>query len=313
MNSRKIVVAIVKNEAGEILLSERLAGVHLAGFWEFPGGKVEESESFKLALRRELYEEVGIQLESCCKLVEFDYRYDDRLLHFQAYIVHYDGDVVPKEGQKTKWVDQFELDKVDLPPANQCILSALLLPNAYMIADYSVLGDEIVNIVKNQLQNGISLIQFRASSLDKNKYITIAKELASLCREYSTKLIINSDIVWNEEIKADGVHLNSHRLKHLFNHQEKSNSFDLFSASCHDEREVEYANALNVKTILIGSVQKSKSHPDSEPLGWARFSQLCLKANMPVFAIGGLRVGDIAQAKVQGAQGIAGIREFIPR
>ena len=64
MQAQKIAIGIIKNESDEILVTQRKKNVHLPEFWEFPGGKVEASESFKQALRREIQEEIGVQVRT---------------------------------------------------------------------------------------------------------------------------------------------------------------------------------------------------------------------------------------------------------
>ena len=312
MNSQKIVIGVVKNETGKVLVSQRPEGSYLPGFWEFPGGKLEQGETFKHALRRELCEEIGIQVGCNYKLIEFKHQYDDRQLHFQVYIVLLNNtEAVANEKQKIKWVDQHKLSELNFPPANQSILDALDFPRAYMIADYAVFGKELTDIVRGQISHGIKLVQFRAPLLEKKQYISIAKELAHLCKDQNAKFIVNCDLDWSSDIKADGVHLNSQRLKSLYSEINTGANLNIYSTSCHSEQEIEYANELKVKATLIGPVQNTQSHPNSSPLGWVRFSQLCSRANMPVYAIGGVGIKDIPNALVRGAQGVAGIRDFM--
>ncbi|MEM7304319.1 MAG: 8-oxo-dGTP diphosphatase MutT, partial [Pseudomonadota bacterium] len=257
MQSRqKIVIAVVKNEVEKILVSRRKEDVDFPGFMEFPGGKVEAGESFKQALRRELYEEIGLQLGISHRLIEFNYKYDDSNIEFQVFFVSADTNkVIAKEAQELLWVNQHELNQLNFPPANRTIIDSINLPQAYMVADYSVFGESIVDDVKKNIESGISQIQFRGPSLDKQAYISIANTLSELCRKHNTRLIVNCDPTWSVDIKADNFHLNSPRLRHAYQNGIDLAKHKIFSASCHNEEEIEFANSLGVRAILIGPIQ----------------------------------------------------------
>ena len=129
---QRIAIGVVKNNTGQYLVAKRNAGVHLENYWEFPGGKVEQYESFKIALRRELQEEIGIQPCRMQKFFEFRHKYDDRSLHFQVFkIVTYDLAVRSCDGQQLKWVEKHQLENINMPLANRAIVTALKLPKSY--------------------------------------------------------------------------------------------------------------------------------------------------------------------------------------
>ncbi len=308
MKRHQISLGIIKNSLGQILLAKRPSGKHLSGYWEFPGGKVESGESFKMALRRELQEEVNINVEAIKKIFEYQYHYPDRVLHFQVFeVLTYSNEVKALESQNLQWVDESDIDKQNSPPANVALMNALNLSDLYMIACTSVYKEELFSQVKAQLIAGVSIVQFRAPQLNKVQYITQAVELRDLCKEYGAKLISNCELSWVEEIQPHGIHLTSARLQEVSQH---SDSNDYFSASCHDEREIKLAHQLNVSCILIGAVNVTLSHSNNHALGWNNFRRLCDLANIPVYALGGLEKNDLMTAKLSGAQGIAGIRLF---
>jgi 8-oxo-dGTP diphosphatase len=181
----------------------------------------------------------------------------------------------------------------------------------YMIADHDVLKDQLIMIVRRQLTAGISLIQYRANSENKSSYIAHAKQLKNLCGGFGATLICNGNLAWVDEVGAHGAHLNSQRLHEVSSHPAKYEQLEFFSASCHSEEEVAMANEIGVRCILLGAVKQTKSHADSNAIGWSRFSQLCFLANCPVYALGGMSLTDVQNARVHGAQGIAAIRAFV--
>jgi 8-oxo-dGTP diphosphatase len=312
MIRQRICIGVVVNQQQQVLVGERKQGTHLQGYWEFPGGKVEPHESFKMALRRELFEEIGIQARSMSKLIELQHHYEDRQLHFQLFkITDYSGQVRSVEAQALRWVSSSQLKTLNFPTANAAMIDTLSLPVKYMIADQDVLKDQLMAVARKQLNAGISLIQYRANSENKSSYISHAKQLKSLCGDFGATLICNGDLAWVDEVGAHGAHLNSRRLHEVSRQPTKYEQLEFFSASCHSEEEVAMANKIGVRCILLGAVNQTISHADSNAIGWSRFSQLCFLANCPVYALGGMSLTDVQNARVHGAQGIAAIRAFV--
>lgn len=132
MIERRIVIALLQNTAGLFYLQRRAAGQHLAGLWEFPGGKVEIGESGLEALTRELFEECGIEvqkhgLQQPELWHEFSHDYGDRRLHFQVYwLRQWQGEPASREGLEWCWMDAQALQQLPWPAANQTFIHRLL-------------------------------------------------------------------------------------------------------------------------------------------------------------------------------------------
>ena len=113
---------------GRVLLAERPAGKHLAGMWEFPGGKVQPGETPETALIRELDEELGIDVEASC-LAPFTFAshpYPEFHLLMPLYVCRkWSGIVVPREGQRLAWVRPGRLGDYPMPPADKPLLAVL--------------------------------------------------------------------------------------------------------------------------------------------------------------------------------------------
>ncbi|WP_127959476.1 8-oxo-dGTP diphosphatase MutT [Serratia microhaemolytica] len=126
MKQLTIAVGIICNAQQQILITRRAAGTHLAGFWEFPGGKVEPGESVEQALSRELQEEVGITPQQPTRLNVTEHQFDDRTVTLNFYLVNaWSGNAYNREGQQMCWVHRHQLSQYQFPAANQAVIELL--------------------------------------------------------------------------------------------------------------------------------------------------------------------------------------------
>ncbi len=113
---------------GRVLLAERPPGKHLAGLWEFPGGKVQQGETPEAALIRELAEELGIDVHASC-LAPFTFAshaYPDFHLLMPLYVCRkWSGIVTAREGQRLKWVRPARFSDYEMPPADKPLTAML--------------------------------------------------------------------------------------------------------------------------------------------------------------------------------------------
>lgn len=122
----QVVAAAVFNQNGCVLIAERPAGKHLAGRWEFPGGKIAAGESDHDALRRELREELGIEVAQPEHFMTLTHQYADRGVELRLYVVpEFAGSPRGLDGQRLQWVVLDELDHVDLLEADAPFVRAL--------------------------------------------------------------------------------------------------------------------------------------------------------------------------------------------
>ena len=128
-NRITLVVACALVDAdNRVLIAKRPPGRHMAGLWEFPGGKIEPDERPEDALIRELAEELGIDVtESCLAPLTFaSHAYDDFHLLMPLYVCRqWDGDVEAREGQELAWVRSNRLSEYDMPPADEPLKAML--------------------------------------------------------------------------------------------------------------------------------------------------------------------------------------------
>ena len=129
-----VVAGVIRDDAGRILLAQRPRGGHLAGLWEFPGGKREAGESRWDALVRELYEELGIVAQAGRPLISVPFSYADKSIRLDVWHVDaYAGTAWSREGQALQWIDDCALDAMAMPAADRPVISALRLPSTYLI------------------------------------------------------------------------------------------------------------------------------------------------------------------------------------
>ncbi len=121
-----VVVGIVRDAEGRVLVNQRRPGTHLAGSWEFPGGKRQAGESREAALARELHEELGIDVITAIPLMELSHDYPDRQVRLDVWsVVEYSGTPAPREDQVIDWIAPEYLTVLELLPADLPIVAEL--------------------------------------------------------------------------------------------------------------------------------------------------------------------------------------------
>ncbi len=127
MSSIRVAVGVIVNQESEICISLRQKGQHLAGCWEFPGGKIESGESVFQALKRELHEELGLDVFSATPLITIKFEYPEKNVCLEVYTVtQFSGEAIGKEQQEIRWVLPRDLNKYTFPEANKAIVDAIL-------------------------------------------------------------------------------------------------------------------------------------------------------------------------------------------
>ena len=296
-------VAVLLREDGQVLLGQRPAGKSWGGWWEFPGGKIEQGESPYHALQRELQEELGTEAIEAYPWLTRSFGYPERKVKLHFFIVRRWTDAPHgREGQLLSWQNPAALTVNPMLPANAPILSALLLPTTYAITNLAETAEVLfLARLEKALANGLRLIQVREKHLSKTELKTFARNVIALAKPYAARVLINANIELADSVGADGVHLPAASLMAM---QAKPQGL-LCGASCHNAIQLEHAANLGLDFVLLSPVISTRSHPDIATLGWREFSHLIQNYPLPVYALGGLQPQSMVGAWQHGAHGIA--------
>jgi len=120
-----VVSAAVVEEEGRFLVTRRQKGVHLAGYWEFPGGKCQPGEALEACLRRELQEELAVDATVAGHLLTTSHDYDDRRVELHFFACRISGTPQPLQQQEIRWVAREELRELTFPPADHELIEIL--------------------------------------------------------------------------------------------------------------------------------------------------------------------------------------------
>jgi 8-oxo-dGTP diphosphatase len=303
----EVSAAVLQRQDGTFLLAQRPSDKIWAGYWEFPGGKIEPGETAYHALVRELHEELGITVQTAYPWLTrvFVYPHATVRLHFFR-VTEWGGELHPHEGQQFSWQQPAQVAVTPILPANTPILRALELPTFYAISNAAELG---VNVFLARLQTGLDaglrLVQVREKNLGRDELRELVLRVVELAHARGAKVMLNGDAALVQEAGADGVQLTSMQLAEL----RERPAVDWCAASCHSAEELRRAEALGCDFALLSPVLPTQSHPGVPHLGWEKFAAMAAASSIPVYALGGLTREDMRAAWQHGAHGIALLRQ----
>jgi len=329
----EVAAAVLQRPDNSFLLAQRPPDKIWAGYWEFPGGKIEPGETPYHALVRELREELGITVTTAYPWVTRVFTYPHATVRLNFFrVTAWSGELHPHEGQQFSWQhtsssfprkressgsikldsrfrgndDAFGVSVTPLLPAKGPILRSLSLPTLYAISNVAELGEqEFLRRLEAALNKGLRLVQLREKDYSREALRVLALKMLPLIRQHDAHLIINADIELCREIGADGVQLTGAQLAELGVRPD----VDWCAASCHNADELRRAEALGCDFALLSPVLATQSHPGATHLGWGNFAAIAAGSSIPVYALGGLTHDDMQTAWQHGAHGIALLRQ----
>lgn len=304
----EVAAAVVLQPDGRFLLAQRPAGKAYAGYWEFPGGKVEPGERAEEALARELHEELGIDVEQAYPWLTRDYEYEHAAVRLRFFrVTRWRGELHGREQQRFAWQRVGAVDVSPVLPANGPILGALALPPVYAISNAALRGTDVfLARLQSALERGLRLVQLREKELAPEALAALARQVTALARRHGAKVLVNGNADLARAVGAQGVHWTAAQLMRA----SRRPDFPLVAASCHDEAELARAAELGLDFVVLGPVCATPTHPGAVPLGWERCAALIAGYPLPVYALGGMRMEDRERAWLAGAHGIAMMRDI---
>lgn len=306
MKAVEVAAAVLLRADGSFLLAQRPARTVCAGYWEFPGGKIEAGETPLDALARELREELDIEVVRAHPWLVRTWTYPHATVRLHFFrVTDWRGEPRGVEGQALAWQRAQAPDVAPMLPANAPVLRALALPTEYAISNAGQVGVEtFLRALERRLHAGLRLLQLREPLLAPEARAALAAEAVQRAHRVGARVLINGDAALAARCGADGVHLSARALAPL----RARPPFALVGASAHDVDELRRIEALALDFAVVGAVRATPTHPGAAGIGWHGLSALITEAQVPVYAIGGLHADDLARAWACGAHGIAMIR-----
>jgi 8-oxo-dGTP diphosphatase len=307
----RVAAGLLIDPEGRVLLAQRPAGRDDAGLWEFPGGKLEERESAFAALKRELVEELGIDIAPGRPLIRVPQRQPKRLLWLEAILVEdWRGEPRGLEGQTLRWMLPEDVEPAALPAADRPILACLRQPAQYWISPETVAEPAVLAAwFRAAAAAGAERLQLRVPALGGPARAALARHAAEYARKQGIQLLLNARGTEDLEL-AGALGCGAQISRTLLMRLDQRPALACVGASCHDPVSLRRAESLGCDFALLSPVLPTLTHPDAPPLGWSGFSLLRACTSLPVYALGGVGPGDLADARAAGAQGVAGIRGF---
>lgn len=327
MKKIHVAVAVIEFD-NQFLLGFRNEKQHQGNRYEFIGGKIDNNESPKSALIREIHEETGVDITDnpIIKMGQIHHDYSDKSVMLHIFKVIFNKSQFDNlqggtgaENQPIIWVKKEDLlvKKYNLPDANARILEWLTLPNQIIISQELADFDN-EKIAKSQE----NWVDFYANHLPKNTHFYARPK----DNRDNNCLVINKLQKLRDDVKilasaSDTADLQITPNIVVLTHADFADNFNnlptnfRYFASCHTLDEIIKINQLSkmhtVLGIFLSPVKLTKTHLSAVPLGFESFAELANQSHVPVFALGGLSPNDCKNAQRYGAYGVSGIRGFL--
>lgn len=322
-----VAVAVVSRPDGTVLWGCRPEGKPYAGYWEFPGGKVEPGESVWQALVRELREELGITALEGGPWFVIEHDYEHALVRLHLYRVwKFEGEPQSLEGQAFSWDSLQPQNLHPILPATEPLLPQLNQAEILILSQYDMGIAQFEDCLNRALlRQGRLALVFRENHLKGTDLLQAYEHARDWACQHGIPITINSGTfvqMLDSEFRDSEFPIRLHLTeRHLLEGLPlavqtswiASGKAKPVSASVHSAESLQEAFAQKLEFALLGAVKATSSHPGQAGLGWERFGQMVRLCRLPVYAIGGLSPGDLQEAKRSGAHGVAmisGIKDY---
>ena len=305
-----VLAGVLLDAAGRVLLAQRPPGKHLAGAWEFPGGKREPGESPLAALQRELFEELAIRDVQGAPLIRVPWRYGERDLLLDAWrLSRWRGVPTSMEGQALQWCDPLHVDPAILTPADRPILQALRLPSRYLVTPVDVAPEQrdawFVRL-RQTIERGGRLLQLRLPRWSPAQVRALATALLPVARRHGAQLLLDADVDGARELgEGVGVQLPGPAVAAW---DERPLPWcQPVAIRCRDDAgQLAYAAQRGVDFAVLSPVAAAAGQRGGSPAGWQTFTRVADAVALPVYGMADVVVGESPWASGRGVAGVRG-------
>jgi 8-oxo-dGTP diphosphatase len=299
-----VVAAAIRDGAGRLLLAQRPAGKHLAGLWEFPGGKREPGESAHEALARELYEELGIDVAASQPLMSLTHHYPGKSVRLQIRgVVDYRGQASGREGQAIDWFTLDAARALPMPAADRPILKLLAVDPRCCIVDSAAEGlviERVEQAWRSHLEAGGQSLCLLTAGIEGRALEDLVGRCATLARGAGARWLTDAPLDLAMHLQADGVVLDLDHHRHLDARPLPADK--VLALRCTDAPDFEHAARLEADLACLAPVRsKGPVRPD---IDWAALDEQIKASPLPVL-LWGAEPGVLARARDLGAFGVA--------
>jgi 8-oxo-dGTP diphosphatase len=296
-----VAVGIVHDTLGQVLFAQRPEGKPYAGWWEFPGGKIEAGETLELALSRELREELGIQILDCHHWLTQRFVYPHANVSLQlCHVRNFKGEPQSLEGQAFQW-GSAAAPPLPFLPAALSVLKAMQLPSNLRLTAAHELGFEAWALALDKLSAGLVIVhEPSANQADALRVFNACMAWKAVAPKQRT-VIVSSRHPQTWWGLCDGVHLTE---KDLLAAKQRP-SCHWVGASVHDVAGLQVAAQLACNYTTLGAVPPTGSQPQGSALGWGALGELLTRSEIACYALGGMNENHLPLAQAAGAAGIA--------
>ena len=313
-----VAVGVLLRPDGTVLLGNRPADKPWPGWWELPGGKLEPGETVLQALKRELKEEIDIELTQATPWVTYVHKYPTTTVRLAfCRVTGWTGEPRGLENQQLQWVDLKHAHEVpQLLPATYPPLRWLQLPDWYAISSAGSAEGLAAFLTRldTALGKGLRLLQWREPGWpggpDTAELKAALDQVLTRCHAAGARVLINSVHPESWLRDTDGLHLRANDAQACIKRPDLE-KHQLLGVSTHNLSDLNQARKLEADFAVLSPVLATPSHPEAQGMGWQHFAELNAQAGLPVYALGGQSAATLEQAKSVGGHGIAGIRGWI--
>jgi 8-oxo-dGTP diphosphatase len=298
----RVAAAVTLAPDGRVLLAQRPAGKAYAGYWEFPGGKLEPGESVHDALVRELSEELGIAVLDAAPWLVQRYVYPHAAVELNfCRVFAFEGEPFGHDGQAFRWQTPGRFDVDPLLPANTAILRALTLPPVCGIVPAA--ADAVARGIEARVDDeGIGLLCVDAAGAAPAQVRAAVERVRGIAQRTGARVLLRGA----EGTVAQGCQGVLWSVQEMRAAAERPAPV-LVGAGCADAADLERAGALGLDFAVLGPAVPdvdAAEGADGAAIAWDAVARVVAATPLPVLVDGALASAGLAVAQRRGAHGI---------